>query len=74
MLKSGIPPEHMTGRSGTVSIDYKGRRLEGRYVVFGERMTVESGGHTKIAYLRGLAGAEGLARIMLRELADDGVI
>jgi hypothetical protein len=65
----------MTGRSGKISLDHKGRRIDGSYIVFGERVTVEACGHTKTAYIRGsVTGAEGLARIMLRELADDGLV
>jgi hypothetical protein len=65
----------MTERSGKVRIDYKGRQIEGSYVVFGDRVTLESGGHCRTAYVRGSAiGAEALARIMLRRLAEAGLI
>jgi len=65
----------MTERSGKVTVDHKGRRLQGNYVVFGDRVTVESGGHTKTAsYSSSFAGAEMIARIMLREMADEGEI
>jgi hypothetical protein len=65
----------MSNRTGSVSIEYNGRQLEGTFVVFGRRVTVESGSHTKAAYDPGsVAGARGLARIMLRELAEEGLI
>ena len=65
----------MNDRSGHISIEDKGRRIEGTYVVFGRRVTVEAGGHTKTAQDPGSAeAAKVLAKILLLEMADEGLI
>jgi hypothetical protein len=63
----------MRARSGTVSIEWKGRLLYGRFVVFGRSLIIEAGGKRKTAQLGRLAPPL-LARMMLRELAQDGEI
>ena len=63
----------MSVRSGTVSIEWKGRLLYGRFLVFGRTLIVEAGGKRKTAHLGQLAPPL-RARMMLREMAQGGEI
>ena len=63
----------MSVRSGTVSIEWQGRLLYGRFLVFGRTLIIEAGGRSKTAQLGELAPPL-LARMMLREMAHDGEI
>ena len=63
----------MSGRSGTVSVEWGGRLLYGRFVVFGRSLIIEAGGKRKTAQLGQLTPPL-LARMLLREMAQDGEI
>ena len=63
----------MSARSGTVSIQWEGRQLYGRFLVFGRTLIVEAGSHRKMAQL-GQLDPPLLARMMLREMAQEGEI
>jgi hypothetical protein len=63
----------MSVRSGTVSVEWEGRLLYGRFLVFGRTLIVEAGERRKTAQLGQLAPPL-LARMMLREMAQDGEI
>jgi hypothetical protein len=41
----------MSVRSGTVSIEWEGRRLYGRFIVFGRTLIIEAGDRRKTAQL-----------------------
>src|ERR1041385_908277 len=60
----------MSARSGTVSIEWEGRLLYGRFLVFGRTLIVEAGDKRKPAQLGQLAPPL-LARMILREMAQD---
>ena len=64
------------GRMSTyrvITIDYDGREVRGSFSVWGRTITVETAHGSKTTQLGGPAAkAEALARIMLRELAQEG--
>jgi hypothetical protein len=64
------------GRMSTyrvITIDYDGREVRGSFSVWGRTITVETAHGSKTTQLGGPAvKAEALARIMLRELAQEG--
>ena len=63
----------MSARSGTVSIEWECRRLYGRFLVFGRTLIIETGDKRKTAQL-GQLSPPLLARMILREMAQDGEI
>lgn len=66
------PKDNVVNRQ-PITVEYKGRILSGTYVVWRGTITVTSGLVSKSA-LVGRVLPQALARIMLRELAEDGQI
>jgi hypothetical protein len=64
-------PLKPAANEGQVTIEHEGRLVTGTFSVWAGMVTVRSSGGHKTADL-GESSAAGLARIMLRELAQDG--
>ena len=66
------PKDNVVNRQ-QITVEHKGRVLSGTYVIWRGTLTVSSGLVSKSALIGRLL-PEALARIMLRELANDGQI
>jgi hypothetical protein len=56
-----------------ITIDYDGREIRGSFSIWGQSITVQSAHGSKTTQVGGSARRpEALARIMLRELAQEG--